>query len=228
MELNSSLTDFWNCSLPLNNFGFSSFLTDYSTHWSIDLNKYLGGVLLFEETLYQKTSSGVLFSELLSKNGILVGIKVDKGTVNLSGSDNETTTQGLDGLAERCQKYYEAGARFAKWRSVLKIGKGCPSQLSMDENATVLARYASICQVEFSSLNLYCIEKHFRNLPDPETYHHSLSFSRPSLPSIFLTISNLSHPFSLLFPISPILPILIISPFLLAPSSFSPSSLPPG
>jgi fructose-bisphosphate aldolase, class I len=65
----------------------------------------------------------------------------------LAGTDGETTTTGLDGLGERCAKYYAEGARFAKWRCVLKIGKNEPSQLSMDENAQVLARYASICQV---------------------------------------------------------------------------------
>jgi len=110
------------------------------------LNKYIGGVILFEETLFQKTSTGIPFAQCLRDQGIAVGIKVDKGVVVLAGTDGESTTTGLDGLAERCQKYYEAGARFAKWRCVLKIGKNQPSQLSMDENANVLARYASICQ----------------------------------------------------------------------------------
>ncbi|KAI9206472.1 fructose-bisphosphate aldolase [Polychytrium aggregatum] len=111
-----------------------------------DLPKYISGVILFEETLYQKTASGKPFAELLREQGIQVGIKVDKGTVELAGTDGETTTQGLDGMNERCQKYYAAGARFAKWRCVLKIGKGCPSKLAVIENANVLARYASICQ----------------------------------------------------------------------------------
>eukprot|EP00842_Homolaphlyctis_polyrhiza_P001960 jgi/Hompol1/2765/HPOL_001547-RA len=111
-----------------------------------ELGNYLGGAILFEETLFQKTADGKPFAEVLRENGIIVGIKVDKGTVVLSGTNDETTTTGLDGLAERCQKYYAAGARFAKWRSVLKIGKGLPSQLAIIENANVLARYASICQ----------------------------------------------------------------------------------
>ena len=81
----------------------------------IELAKYLGGAILYEETLFQKSASGQPLPQLLSAAGIKVGIKVDKGTVPLSGTDGETTTQGLDGLAERCQKYYEAGARFAKW-----------------------------------------------------------------------------------------------------------------
>ncbi|KAI8057144.1 fructose-bisphosphate aldolase [Syncephalis plumigaleata] len=111
-----------------------------------ELKNYLGGVILFEETLFQKTADGKPFADLLREQGIVVGIKVDKGVVPLAGTDKETTTQGLDGLAERCQKYYQAGARFAKWRSVLRIGTHQPSALAIDENANVLARYASICQ----------------------------------------------------------------------------------
>ncbi|CAN4117236.1 unnamed protein product [Withania somnifera] len=108
--------------------------------------QYLSGVILFEETLYQKTAAGKPFVDVLKEGGVLPGIKVDKGTVELPGTNGETTTQGLDGLAERCQKYYEAGARFAKWRAVLKIGANEPSQLAINENANGLARYAVICQ----------------------------------------------------------------------------------
>jgi len=110
-----------------------------------DVNKYISGVIMFEETLFQKAADGTPFPELLKSQGIITGIKVDKGVVNLSGTDGETATQGLDGLAERVQKYYEAGARFAKWRAVLKVAAG-PSQLSIQENAHTLARYAVICQ----------------------------------------------------------------------------------
>ncbi|KAL9680143.1 hypothetical protein QQ045_018021 [Rhodiola kirilowii] len=106
----------------------------------------LSGVILFEETLYQKTAAGKPFVDAMKEAGVLPGIKVDKGTVELAGTDGETTTQGLDGLAQRCQKYYEAGARFAKWRAVLKIGPNEPSQLAINENANGLARYAIICQ----------------------------------------------------------------------------------
>lgn len=84
--------------------------------------------------------------DVMKKGGILPGIKVDKGTVELAGTNGETTTQGLDDLAQRCQKYYEAGARFAKWRAVLKIGPTEPSPLAIHENAYGLARYAAICQ----------------------------------------------------------------------------------
>ena len=82
---------------------------------------------------------------LLAKN-IIPGIKVDSGVVPLGGTDGETETQGIDGLGARCAKYYAQGARFAKWRAVLKIGAGCPSELSIHQNAYTLARYAAICQ----------------------------------------------------------------------------------
>ncbi|KAF1890301.1 hypothetical protein Lal_00013555 [Lupinus albus] len=103
---------------------------------------YLSGVILFEETLYQNTSNGIPFVQLLQQNGI----KVDKGVVELAGTNGETTTQGLDSLGARCQQYYKAGARFAKWRAVLKIGPNEPSELSIQQNAQGLARYAIICQ----------------------------------------------------------------------------------
>jgi len=80
------------------------------------------------------------------ENGVIPGIKVDKGLVNLAGTNGETTTQGLDSLGARCQQYYEAGARFAKWRAFFKIGATEPSVLSIQEDARVLARYAIICQ----------------------------------------------------------------------------------
>ncbi|OIV92188.1 hypothetical protein TanjilG_30896 [Lupinus angustifolius] len=106
----------------------------------------ISGVILFEETLYQSSAAGKPFVELMKESGVLPGIKVDKGTVELAGTNGETTTQGLDGLGQRCQKYYEAGARFAKWRAVLKIGPNEPSELAIHENAYGLARYAVICQ----------------------------------------------------------------------------------
>ncbi|KAL5017312.1 hypothetical protein ScPMuIL_006901 [Solemya velum] len=107
---------------------------------------HISGVILFHETLYQKTKDGVPFAKVLQDKGIIPGIKVDKGVVPLAGTDGESTTQGLDGLAERCAQYKKDGAQFAKWRCVLKIGSHSPSYQSMMENANVLARYASICQ----------------------------------------------------------------------------------
>ncbi|GKU98320.1 hypothetical protein SLEP1_g11339 [Rubroshorea leprosula] len=108
--------------------------------------QYLSGVILFEETLYQKTASGKPFVEVMKEGGVLPGIKVDAGTIVLPGTTGETTTQGLDNLGQRCAKYYEAGARFAKWRAVLKISSNEPSELAIHENAYGLARYAAICQ----------------------------------------------------------------------------------
>jgi len=110
--------------------------------------KYISGVIMFDETFYQKDSHGVLFPEALKKLNIVTGIKVDKGTVNLPYTDSETATQGLDDLGARCKKYYEGGARFAKWRAVLKISTatGCPTEQAIQENAHGLARYAAICQ----------------------------------------------------------------------------------
>jgi len=101
---------------------------------------------MYEETLGQKSSDGVPFVDVLKKRGIITGIKVDKGTVNLPGSKDETATQGLDGLAARCAEYYKQGARFAKWRAVLKISETTPSEQAVEENAHTLARYAAICQ----------------------------------------------------------------------------------
>lgn len=107
----------------------------------------LGNLLFLHNFLiFNVLLTGKPFTELLKENGVLPGIKVDKGTVVLADTNGETTTQGLDGLAQRCQKYYEAGARFAKWRAVLSIGPNEPSQLAINENANGLARYAIICQ----------------------------------------------------------------------------------
>mmetsp|Transcript_14077 Transcript_14077/g.33508 ORF Transcript_14077/g.33508 Transcript_14077/m.33508 type:complete len:358 (-) Transcript_14077:555-1628(-) len=110
--------------------------------------EYISGAILFEETLFQKTSKGEMMVDLLKGQGILPGIKVDKGLVPLPLSDGETATTGLDGLGQRCKEYYAAGARFAKWRAVLQIDAKThkPSNLSIMETAHGLARYAAICQ----------------------------------------------------------------------------------
>ncbi|KAF8566393.1 hypothetical protein P879_04488 [Paragonimus westermani] len=110
------------------------------------LAKSISGVILFHETFYHVADDGVRLVDHLKRKGIIPGIKLDKGVVPLAGSFNECTTQGLDGLAERCAQYHKDGAEFAKWRCVLKIGPETPSYLAMMENANVLARYASICQ----------------------------------------------------------------------------------
>jgi len=107
----------------------------------------ISGVILFHETLYQKTDDGTPFVELLKQRNMIPGIKVDKGVVDLMGSEGEGTTQGLDDLGKRCAQYKADGCQFAKWRCVLKIGKNTPSYEAILENANVLARYASVCQM---------------------------------------------------------------------------------
>lgn len=110
------------------------------------LSENISGVILFHETLYQKADDGTPFVDILKKKNIIPGIKVDKGVVDLLGSEGEVTTQGLDDLAARCAQYKKDGCDFAKWRCVLKINKNTPSYQAILENANVLARYASICQ----------------------------------------------------------------------------------
>lgn len=111
-----------------------------------ELKESVGGVILFDETFWAVNGKGERLVEQLNREGILLGIKVDKGMKVIPGTDNETTTQGLDNLDVACKKYYEGGARFAKWRCALRIGANTPSPLAIAENAKVLARYASICQ----------------------------------------------------------------------------------
>jgi fructose-bisphosphate aldolase class I len=111
-----------------------------------ELEKYISGVIMFEETLDQATDDGVNFVEHLRSKGIITGIKVDKGLVVIPGTNDENSTTGLDGLADRCKSYYAKGARFAKWRAVVKIGDGRPSWLAVRETAHTLARYGAICQ----------------------------------------------------------------------------------
>ena len=111
-----------------------------------EFNQFIAGVILFEETLNQKTSQGLSFPDMLKNMGVLPGIKVDKGLVHLANTDNENITQGLDGLPERLAEYKSKGAAFAKWRAVYAISDNTPSRLAVKTNAEVLARYAAICQ----------------------------------------------------------------------------------
>ncbi len=110
------------------------------------MKNYIGGVILFDETIKQKTTMGPTIPELISKNDAIPGIKVDKGAKPLAGSSDETVTEGLDGLRERLKEYYALGARFTKWRAVYKIGEKFPSSQSIKSNAHALARYAALVQ----------------------------------------------------------------------------------
>lgn len=106
----------------------------------------LSGVILYDETIRQKAFDGTSFPELLSKLGIIPGIKVDKGTVDLENFPGEKVTEGLDGLAARLAEYFGIGARFTKWRAVIKIDAGIPTQECIDMNAYILTRYAALSQ----------------------------------------------------------------------------------
>jgi fructose-bisphosphate aldolase class I len=112
------------------------------------IEQFIGGVILFEETLGQKDNKGVPFPEALVSKGIVPGIKVDKGLIYIPNTSQEQITQGLDGLAERLKEYKSKGARFAKWRAVYTISNNTPTSLCIDANAFALARYAAICQSE--------------------------------------------------------------------------------
>jgi len=107
---------------------------------------YISGVIMYDETLRQKTQGGVPFPAYLHEHGMLPGIKVDMGAKPLAGFPGETITEGLDGLRDRLAEYYKLGARFAKWRAVIDIGSGIPSAYAIDANAHALARYAMLCQ----------------------------------------------------------------------------------
>lgn len=112
------------------------------------ISEFISGVILFEETLGQSADDGILLPEVLMRQGIVPGIKVDKGTTPLAHAPGDTITQGLDGLAERLRTYKARGARFAKWREVYAISGHNPTPLGIEANAEALARYAAICQEE--------------------------------------------------------------------------------
>jgi fructose-bisphosphate aldolase, class I len=110
------------------------------------MEEYIGGVILYDETIRQRSDDGTPFAELLASKGVVPGIKVDTGAKPLALFPGETVTEGLDGLRERLAEYRELGARFAKWRAVITIGEGIPTDACIDANAHALARYAALCQ----------------------------------------------------------------------------------
>ncbi|PZC50939.1 MAG: fructose-bisphosphate aldolase, class I [Chloroflexi bacterium] len=107
---------------------------------------YISGIILFDETIRQSTDAGQTFVDALKSENIIPGIKVDKGAKALANSPNETVTEGLDGLRERLQEYYELGARFTKWRAVMTIGDSIPTSYCIDVNAHALGRFATLSQ----------------------------------------------------------------------------------
>ena len=110
------------------------------------MEMFISGVILFEETLEQKTEEGTRLSEILESKGVIPGIKVDKGAHSMENSPSEKLTKGLDGLYDRCVGYHSLGARFAKWRAVITIGEGIPTDNCIRGNASALAKYAKACQ----------------------------------------------------------------------------------
>ena len=108
--------------------------------------EFISGVIMYDETIRQKTKEGLPFAEYLARLGIVPGIKVDTGAKPLAGFTGETITEGLDGLRERLAEYHKLGARFAKWRAVIDIGAGIPTSFAIEANAHALARYAALCQ----------------------------------------------------------------------------------
>lgn len=110
------------------------------------MKEFISGVILYDETIWQEAADGTPLVKLLAEAGAVPGIKVDEGTEMLPGSPKELITKGLDGLSKRLPKYFERGARFAKWRAVIDIGPGIPSYNCIHANAHALARYAALCQ----------------------------------------------------------------------------------
>ncbi|HVC38064.1 MAG TPA: class I fructose-bisphosphate aldolase [Gammaproteobacteria bacterium] len=110
------------------------------------IEKFISGVIMYDETLRQKTRAGVPFADYLERLGVVPGIKVDKGAKPLAGSPTEKISEGLDGLREHLQEYHRLGARFAKWRAVIDVGADIPTEYCLRANAQALARYAALCQ----------------------------------------------------------------------------------
>lgn len=110
------------------------------------MKEFISGVILYDETIWQDAADGTPLVKIIADAGAVPGIKVDEGTEALPGSPKELITKGLDGLSKRLPKYYERGARFAKWRAVIDIGAGIPSHNCVHANAHALARYAALCQ----------------------------------------------------------------------------------
>src|SRR6476469_5259848 len=110
------------------------------------LGEHISGAILYDETIRQSTKAGVPFTRIMRDNGIIPGIKVDKGPQPLAGFPGEVVTEGLDGLRDRLKEYYGLGARFAKWRAGIDIGDDIPTWTAIKANAHGLARYAALCQ----------------------------------------------------------------------------------
>jgi len=158
--------------------------------------EFISGVILFDETIRQKTSDGRTFVEALEQQGIIPGIKVDKGAKAIANFPGEKITEGLDGLRERLAEYRQLGARFAKWRAVITIGDNIPTRACINANAEALARYAALCQqgdlvpiVEPEVLmdGAHTIERYFEVTQETlESVFHALYAHRVALEGMLL------------------------------------------
>jgi len=158
--------------------------------------EFISGVILFDETIRQKTRDGRTFVEALDQQGIIPGIKVDKGAKAIANFPGEKVTEGLDGLRERFAEYRQLGARFAKWRAVITIGENIPTRTCIEANAEALARYAALCQeadlvpiVEPEVLmdGAHTIERHFEVTQQTlESVFHALYEHRVALEGMLL------------------------------------------
>jgi fructose-bisphosphate aldolase class I len=137
------------------------------------VSESISGVILYDETIRQQAKNGVPFSHMLEHQGIIPGIKVDKGKRPLPNFPNEEVSEGLDGLSARLTEYYEMGARFAKWRAVVPVGNGIPTDAGLHANVHALARYAALCQ-----------EAHIVPMVEPEVLYdgaHTIAESRATI-----------------------------------------------
>lgn len=150
------------------------------------LERYISGVILFDETIRQRTDDGRSFVELLVGLGITPGIKVDRGTTPLAGAPDERITEGLDGLRARLEEYRALGARFAKWRAVIAVGSGRPSSLAIDTNAHALARYAALCQ----ELGMVPIVEPEVLMDGDHSIEQSLEVTEATLNSVFAALRD--------------------------------------
>ena len=158
--------------------------------------EFISGVILFDETIRQKTRDGRTFVEALEQQAIIPGIKVDKGAKTMANFPGEKITEGLDGLRERLAEYRQLGARFAKWRAVIAIGDNIPTRTCIETNAELLARYAALCQetdlvpiVEPEVLmdGAHTIERHFEVTQQTlESVFHALHVHRAVLEEMLL------------------------------------------
>ena len=157
-----------------------------------DIGQYISGVILFDETIRQSAADGTPLVDLLEKRGVIAGIKVDAGAKPLAGSENEMVTEGLDGLRERVAEYRDFGAKFAKWRAVIKIGDEMTSGYAIHVNAHALAKACAFTWIAYPdviSSPILITARHLANFAPKSRYSATLS-RRPSSPSVTISFSE--------------------------------------